>query len=129
MELPNGVTTVAVEDLRAQADRMMCAGQWQEGKLLRALLATAEQVGRVESLEEELEDAQKEARDTQRDLDYAQDTVTRVQDRLDTFKRSFMRLLDQLEEDGKLGEGAFHVLEGRFKDGLDDATGPLYDIA
>jgi chromosome segregation ATPase len=129
MELPNGVTTVAVEDLRAQADRMMCAGQWQEGKLLRALLATAEQVGRVESLEKELEDVQKEARDTQRDLDYAQDTVKRVQDRLDTFKRSFMRVLDQLQDQGKLEGFAFDKLQEEFKDGLDDASGPLYDIA
>jgi len=129
MELPNGVTTASVEDLRSRADQMICAGQWQEGKLLRTLLDTAEQVGRVESLESELEGVQKEAHDAQRDLDYAEETVRRVQERLDTFKEKFTRLLDHLQDEGKLEGFAFDKLQEEFKDGLDDATGPLYDIA
>lgn len=120
-----GLTRTAVADLRTKADQMTCNGQFDEGKLLHKLLDIA---GRGE-LEYELEEAQSELRSKERDLEHAEDAVRRVQERLEQFKEDFASVMDQLVDEKKLEASAFDKLQEAFKDGLEDATGPLYDIA
>lgn len=124
-----GLDGNAMADLRMKADKLMCTGEFDAGKLLHRLLNMAQSVGQVESLEEELQDVKTEAKDYERDLDYAKDTVTRVQKRLEEHRESFMHVMDELLDSGTLQAKAFDRLEKELKDGLDDATGPLYDIA
>lgn len=129
LEMPNGVRTTALEEMRILADQMVCGGSWEKGRTLHALLDAAKNAGGVEELESELRAAEKDARDAERDKEYAEKTVKCVQDRLTQFEESFMRLLNTLDDEGRLKDGAFDQLHKEFRDGLADATGLLYDIA
>lgn len=124
-----GMDGAAVADLRMKADKLMCSGQFDEGKLLHKLLDTSKEGNRLVELQDELTEATAELRTKERDLDYAESSVRRVQERLDQFKEDFMGALDELVDDGKLEGFAFDKLQKAFKEGLEDATGPLYDIA
>lgn len=124
-----GLGGAAIAELRMKADKLMCNGQFDAGKLLHKMLDTAGKGERLIELQDALEEAEAELRTKERDLDYAEDAARRVQERLDEFKTNFMKVLDQLVDEGKLEGGAFDKLQEEFKDGLEDATGPLYDIA
>lgn len=123
-----GLSGGALADLRMKADKLMCNGQFDAGKLLHKLLDTAGKGERLIELQDELEEATSELRTKERDLEYAEDAARRVQQRLDQFKEDFMGALDELVDEGKLEGKAFDKLQQAFKEGLEEATGPLYDI-
>jgi hypothetical protein len=69
-----GGQTHSVSELRMKADKLMCAGDWEEGRLLHNLLDHATKAGGVADMEEELDEAREDLREAEkqvRDAEYA----------------------------------------------------------
>jgi hypothetical protein len=108
----NGTTSVPVANLRMKADRLICNGQGEEGRLLHLLLDNATADERMKGLEEELDDAKEEARDAEKELEESREHASGARDLL----RAFMRA----HRDSLTGEQAttLEAVEDRLGDAL-----------
>lgn len=108
----NGTASVPVADLRMEADRLVCNGLGQEGRLMHLLLDNATVGDTLKELEEDLTDTKEELRDTEQELDESRGHVDEARDLL----RAFLRA----HRDSLTGEQAttLEAIEERLGDAL-----------
>ena len=70
-----GGQTHNLPELRMKADKLMCNGAWEEGKLLHNLLDHATKAGGVADMEEELDEAREDLLEAEKQLRDAERAV------------------------------------------------------
>ena len=107
-----GTASVPVADLRMEADRLICDGLGQEGRLMHLLLDNATVGDTLKEVRQELADTKDELRDTEEALEESRDHASGARDLL----RAFLRA----HRDSLTGEQAttLEAIEDRLGDAL-----------